>query len=117
MKTRHFHIKDIDCTIKVEFGTRKEILGWLDDYTENFQYDWFNPCDDSLSILYDDGKEEIIDQFYDGHKIRRQHIISMVYNNPESYIVYGNFEMNEHGVVTTSVTEKIATENIIEVEE
>ena len=114
---RYFYIKDIDCTVLVEVvSTRKEVFGWLDDYAENLQYDWFDPCGDSFEILYEDGTTDYIADDYDGHKIRRQHIVSMVYSNASSYIVYGNFEMNEYGVVSVSENENIDDTNIKEVD-
>ena len=88
---RTFLIKDIDYKIVVEPSTRKEILSYLDEYLE---YDFFDPSDDSFAILYKDGSEDYINADYDSHKIRRQHIASMVYTNSYSDIVYGNFEMN-----------------------
>lgn len=39
----------------------------------------------------------------------------MVYSNPCTYVVYGNFEMNEFGVVSTAVKEKIDNTNITEI--
>ena len=39
----------------------------------------------------------------------------MIYNNPCTSIVYGTFEINEYGVVTTSVIEKISNVNIKEI--
>lgn len=114
-KDRIFHIIDIDCDIIVEGTTKKkDIFDMMDDYIENFQYDWFNPCDDSFSILYKDGSFDCIDECYDGHKVKKQGIISIVHSNPETYFVYGNFEINEYGVVTVSKEMIIANENIIE---
>ena len=97
---RTFHIEDVDCDIQIEIMSRaKDVLDWLDGYIENFQYDWYDPTDESFEILYKDGTIDSIDSFYDGHKIRRQNIKSIVYNNPCTYIVYGEYEVNEHGVV------------------
>lgn len=113
---RIFKVEDIDAEIIVEFAKNpKEVFGWLDEYVENLQYDWFFASDEYFDILYDDGTEDRIDEEYDGHKIRRQHIASMLYQNPCTYIVYGNFEMNEYGVCYTAFEEKIAEENITEI--
>ena len=114
-KDRVFNIIDIDSNITVEIAkTRKEIFIWMDEFIENLEYDWFD-CDDVFMILYDNGTTDYIDIAYDGHKIKRQHISSMVYSNDCTYIVFGNFAMNEYGVVTTSFEEKIADFNIKEV--
>ncbi len=98
-----FHIEDTDCTIEIEImSTQKDIFDWLDQYIENLKYDWFDAADESFQILYKDGTTEYIDSSYDGHKIRRQNIKSMVYNNPCTYIVYGDYEVNEYGVVNVA---------------
>lgn len=115
-KDRRFLVKDINCGILVELAKRqKEIFDWMDDYIENFHYDWFDPCDDSFEILYNDGTYDFVDGCYDGHKIKRKNISSIVYSNSNSYIVFGKFEINEYGVVTASFAEKIAEENIEEI--
>ena len=115
-KERRFLVEDINCEIFVEVAKRqKEIFDWLDEYIDNFHNDWFDPCDDSFDILYNDGTYDFIDGCYDGHKIKRKNIASIVYNNPCTYIVFGKFEINEYGVVTTSFVEKIAEENIKEI--
>lgn len=97
------YIADVDCTIEVEIMSKaKDVLDWMDEYIENLQYDWFDSSDDSFEILYKDGTIEYVDSEYDGHKIKRQNIKSIVYNNPEDYIVYGEYEMNEFGVAHTA---------------
>lgn len=114
-ETRHFHIVDIDCDIKVEYETRKNLLDRIDEYICNLQEtEFFDPTDASFTVLYEDGTTDYIDLDYDGHKIRRQHIVSIVNTNPESNIVYGNFSMNEYGCVTVSEVEEISDYNIIE---
>ena len=100
---RTFHIADIDWNIEIEImSTTKDVFDWLDQYIENLQYDWFDATDESFQILYKDGTTEYIDSSYDGHKILRQNIQSMVYNNPCTYIVYGTYEVNEFGVVNVA---------------
>lgn len=100
---RTFHIEDVDCTIEIEImSATKDIFGWLDQYIDNLKYDWFDATDESFQILYKDDTTEYIDSSYDGHKIRRQNIKSMVYNNPCTYIVYGDYEINEYGVVNVA---------------
>lgn len=116
LKTRTFKIVDIDCESIIEVSpTRKEVFEWMEEYIDNLQYDWFDGSDDSFAILYDDGTEDYINEEYDGHKIRKQHIVSMVYNNACTAIVYGGFAINEYGVVTTSREVVIAAKNIVEI--
>lgn len=113
---RTFNIKDIDVNVIVEIvSTRKDIFDYVDEYIENMQYDWFRADDDVFYILYEDGTEDMIDESYDGHKIRKQHIASMVYSNDCTYVVYGNFEMNEYGVVYPAFEENIDDSNIEEI--
>ena len=114
MKTRVFRIVDLDCKVKVEFESRKWLLECLADYIENLEYG-FDMSDDSYEILYKDGTVDYVDENYDGHKIRKINIASIINHNPESDIVYGNFEMNEYGVTTTSFETVISEENIEEV--
>lgn len=113
---RTFKIEDIDCEVTVEVvGKQKDIFDFVDEYTENLVYDWFDGSDDSFEILYKDGTTDYIDEEYDGHKIKRNNIKAMVYNNACTAVVYGNFEINEYGVVYAAETEKIADTNITEV--
>lgn len=114
-KDRRFLVKDIDTEILVEVVNRKEVFDWLDEYLENLPYDWFDGSDNCFHILYKDGTYDYINEEYDGHKIRKQNIVSIVYDNPCTSIVYGNFEVNEYGVVTTAFEEKIADTNIVEI--
>lgn len=114
-KDRRFLVKDIDCEVIVEVTTRKEVLEWMDEYLENLPYEWFDGSNDCFYILYKDGTYDCINEDYDGHKIKRINITSIVYDNAETSMVYGNFEINEYGVVTTAFEEKIAQDNIIEI--
>ena len=116
-KDRRFLIKDIDCEIVVEVISRKEVLSWMDQYLENLPYEWFDGSDDCFHILYKDGSYDCINEDYDGHKIRRQNIASIVYDNPCTSIVYGNFAINEYGVITTAFEEDINKTNIVEVKQ
>lgn len=116
VKERVFRIEDLDCYIAIEIVNRqKDIFDYIDDYIENLSYDWFDGSDDSFQIVYKDGTEEYIDEAYDGHKIRRNNISSMVYNNACTAVVYGGFEINEYGVVSASDRVVIADHNITEV--
>lgn len=113
-KRRKFLIQDIDAMCYVEETTRKELFSFLDEFLENLQYEWFE-SDDTFSILYSNGQSDFISQDdYDGHHIRYQGIISMVYSNSEDSIVFGPYEINEYGVVTPS-DEMIIDPNIVEV--
>ena len=114
IKRKTYHIIDLDIDIVVEETTRKEIFSWLDEYLENFQYSWFNPSDDVFHILYSDGSSDSIDQNYDGHHVRKQNIISMVYDNASTSIVFGPYEINYYGVVTPAFETDIDP-NIVEV--
>ena len=115
---RKFVIIDLDCEIIVEVMKRqKDIFDYISEYTENLEYLWFDPSYDIFSILYKDGSFDYIDLNYDGHKIKKKNVLSMVYNNACTSIVYGNFEINEYGVVYPSEYEKIATNNIIEIKD
>lgn len=92
-------IADLDCIIEIEVMTStKDIFDWLNQYIENLAYDWFDATDESFEILYKDGTSDYIASDYDGHKIRKQGIKSMLYNNPCTYMVYGEYEINEYGV-------------------
>ena len=114
-KDRRFLIKDIDCEVLVEVMSRKEVLEWMDEYLENLPYEWFDGSNDCFHILYKDGSCDFINEEYDGHKIKRQNIASIVYDNACTSRVYGNFEINKYGIVTTAFEEKIAEENIVEI--
>lgn len=107
-----YKIIDIDCELTIENVSRKEIFGWLDEFIDNYEYDWCDLSDDSYEILYNDGTRDYINEDYDGHKIKRIDIASIVYNNAETAIVYGNYEINEYGVVSASFEKSVAVENI-----
>ena len=112
MKTLTFKILDIDINIVVEISnTQKEIFEWMDEYLDNLQYDWYDGSDTSFRILYKDGTEDTIDIDYDGHKVKKNNIKSMVFDSPCASMVYGTYQINEYGVVNTS-DETIISENI-----
>ena len=112
---RYFYIENIDCISIVEFYSRKELLSYMDEYIENMAYDWYDASDDTFSIQYEDGSIDYINEEYDGHHIKRQHIVSIVWNNPCTAIVYGGFNINEHGVVTVNDKIEISNFGIMEV--
>ena len=118
VKRRYFLIKDINEKVIIEVLDRqKDIFDYVDEYIENMSYEWFYPYDDTFKILYKDGKEDVINADYDGHKIKRKGVLSMVYDNACTSVVYGNFAINEYGVVNPSATEEVAFENIAEIKE
>lgn len=117
MKEKRFKIIDIDSTLIVEIArTQKEIFEWMDEFIQNLEMDVSND-DETFQILYKDGKEEYINHEYDGHKIHRKNIRSIVYNNDSTAMTYGPFEINEYGVVSVSCSDvtTIANENIKEI--
>lgn len=85
--------------IEVEnMTTRKDVLDLLNQYIENFNDEHFDATDESFEIIYKDGSAEYISSDYDGQKIRRNNIKSILYSNPCDYIVFGEYEMNKYGV-------------------
>lgn len=115
IKERIFEIVDIECETIVEIVDRqKDIFDCINEYIENMEYDFFDPSDDSYVILYNDGTIDCIDECYDGHKIRRKGIVSIVNNNPCTSVVYGHFMINSYGVVTPSFEDIISPDNITE---
>lgn len=106
MKNRYFYIPDIDAVETVEIDSRKNLLSIVDEAIESINNGMWEDAG-VISILYKDGSFEYIDEEYDGHKIRKINIVSIVWANPETYCVYGGFEVNEWGVVTASATEAI----------
>lgn len=105
--SKTYLIENIDCEIIVEIETRKELLSLMDEYIDNLNYDWFDGSDDTFNILYNDGTFDCINEEYDGHKVKRINILSIVYDNPCTSMVYGGYNINEYGVVTTSLNTKI----------
>lgn len=82
MKSRHFLITDIDEKMIVEETTRKDILGYIDEHLENIEYG-NDMSDYAFRILYKDGStDEVSGNDYDGHKIKRINISSIVVDNP-----------------------------------
>ena len=119
---RYFLIKDLDCKIIVEETSRKDILRDLDYYIEAINDAKENPNsnvyigdEEVFSILYADGSEDRVDYEYDGHRVKRTGIVSVVYDNPESSVVFGPYQINDSGVVTPAFETRIDA-NIKEVE-
>ena len=117
VKERRFWIEDVECEIIIEVMSRqKDILDIMFDMIESMQdVNCYGMKDDCFEIIYKDGTIDIIDEFYDGHKIRRNNIISICNNNSATAMVYGNFSINEYGVTSASVEEEIADYNIREI--
>lgn len=114
MKSRHFLITDIDEKMIVEETTRKDILGYIDEHLENIEYG-NDMSDYAFRILYKDGStDEVSGNDYDGHKIKRINILSIVVDNPYTSMTYGNYRINQYGVVNPS-NEMEIDNNIIEV--
>lgn len=116
---RYFYMEDIDCVVTVEYASRKELLELLGNHIEcckrhgemvangNPDAKFWDCSEEVFMILYKDGTTDYIDGDYDGHKIRRQHIASIVECNSSTYMVYGNFEMNENGVASPAFEDAI----------
>lgn len=96
-KTDTYNIEGITIEVVI-MTTRKDVLDYADEYIENLDNEWFDATDETFEIIYKDGSTEYIDSNYEGQKIRRNNIKSILYNNPCGYIVYGEYEMNEYGV-------------------
>lgn len=114
MKTKTFLVKDLDCEMFVEETTRKEILDYMEEYIENLNYDWFDGSDSAFAILYKDGSSDCINEEYDGRKIKKTNIESIVYDNPCTSMVFGHYSINECGVVSPEF-ETMIDSNIEEV--
>ena len=114
MRTKTFLIKDIDCEMIVEETTRKEILDYMKEYIENLSYDWFDGSDSSFNILYKDGSSDSVNIDYDGHKVKKTNIKSIVYDNPCTSMVFGHYSINEYGVASPDF-ETMIDSNIEEV--
>ena len=107
MKKKEYYIKDVDVYITVwESRTQKEILEVLDELLEN-EKEWLaganldNPFEDeAFHILYNDGTTyDKLDGIEDG-VYKKKNIRAIVYDNPCDTWVYGDYEVNEYGVVT-----------------
>lgn len=99
--TRYFYIPDIDSTMCVEIMTKKYMLDLIDETLR------FNLTDDEciFDILYKDGTEVRIDE--NNRKYKKSGIIAISNDNGSTVQVYGNFEINENGVVYPAAEEKI----------
>ena len=90
-RPRYFLISDINEKMLVVETTRKDILGYIDEHLENIEYR-YDMCDYSFRILYKDGSiDNVSGNDYDGHKIKRINILSVVVDNPCNSVTYGNY--------------------------
>lgn len=112
---RAFLIKDLGYRMCIEEASRKEILKCMDEFIDDLKYDELSSSVDHFTIYYKDGTMDFIGDGYDGHHIKRQHIASIVYENPRIDKVYGNFEINEYGKISPTLTETILHQNITEI--
>lgn len=103
VKVKKYHIIDLDVDIIVEETTRKEILSYLDEYLDNLE-SGYDMSDYAFYILYSNGDSvSIVENDYnDTYKIKRQNIVSMVFDNPETSMTFGPYSINDSGVVTPS---------------
>lgn len=110
-----FKIKDLDLVACIYHDTKKNIiqnLKWfIDDLKDidrkldrNYPVDLTSLNDISYDILYKDGREESICGDYDYHKIDYNAICCIIENNPNECLVYGNYTINEHGIIYPSKT-------------
>lgn len=114
LKLRRFLISDINTEMFIQETTRKDILGYIDEHIENIAYGC-DMSDHAIHILYKDGSVDVVaGNDYDGHKIKRINIISAVVDDACISSTYGNYEINQYGVVTPAEEMKI-DENIREI--
>ena len=108
MKKKEYYVADVDTWIDVwETKKQKEILDVLDESLEMEKL-WIdgnphvcNPFeDDSFYILYNDGSSYCkMDGIEDG-VYKKKNIKAIVYSNACDTWVYGEYEVNEYGIVT-----------------
>lgn len=112
---RYFYNFIDEYIITIYQTTRKDLLGYVDEFIENLEYG-HDMSDFSYQILYSTGDEVYLAQdWYEGEKIRRTHIVSIVGTNPEEDMVFGSFELSDEGRVYIASQEKIS-DNFIEID-
>ena len=110
---RYFYNLIDEYIITIYQTTRKDLLGYVDEFIENLEYG-YDMSDLSYSILYDNGDSVFLSEdWYEGEKIRRTHIVSIVGTNPGEDAVFGPFELGDEGQVYIASQEKIS-DNFIE---
>ena len=102
MKKKEYFIEDIEMyTTVCECKTQKEILDVLDELLENAElFGEYVFEDEGFHILYNDGTtydrlEGIEDGIY-----KKKNIKAIIYDNCNDTWTYGNYEVNEYGVVS-----------------
>lgn len=100
MKKTYFN-EEYGFTVEVVESKRKDILDYLDNFISNMtECEGFEPQGECINIIYKDGSFDTIDEFYDGHKIKRTSIKSAVYyDGTNAYYVYGEYAIDSYGVV------------------
>lgn len=112
---RYFYNLIDEYVITIYQTTRKDLLDQMDEFIENLGYG-YDMSDFSYSILYDNGDNVFLaENWYEGEKIRRTHIVSIVETNGEEDEVYGPFELTDDGNVYTNTVETIS-DNFIELD-
>lgn len=98
-----YTINDLDLSITVvECKTQREILEELDELLEmdelHPEYSVFE--DMAFHILYNDGSTyDRLEGIEDG-TYKKRNIKAIVYDNPQDTWVYGEYDVNEYGVVS-----------------
>lgn len=108
--SKFFHIDDVDIDIEVIETTRINVLDYIDNLVEMINENnklgndaryYYDTSDMNAVIMYKDGSIEFINENdYDGHKIKRINIESMLYEDGWVSYVFGRYEVNDAGVVT-----------------
>lgn len=104
--SKFYHIEDVDCDIEVVETTRINVLDYIDQIIDNIKWNNEGGCADCSDmygvILYKDGTYDFINNDdYDGkRKVRRIGIEAAMYEDGYGTYVFGNYEVNDCGVVT-----------------
>ena len=104
MITKEYNIKDEDefkATV-VETKRQKDILDILDECLENAkQYGWDYIFEDmSFYIEYKDGKTYEAGSCWEDGVYKKKNIKRIIHENPMDTMVYGDYEVNEFGIVS-----------------
>jgi hypothetical protein len=102
MTKKEYFIEDIETyTTVYECKTQKEILDVLDELLENAELlGEYVFEDEAFHILYNDGTTyDRLECIEDG-VYKKKNIKAIVYDNPNDTWTYGEYEVNEYGVVS-----------------
>lgn len=93
-------IEDIK-SIVYETNRQKDITDILDEMIENAEeYGWgYTFADDSFYIEYADGTTYEAGEMTDEGNYKKRNIIKMIYTNANDTVVYGDYKVNEYGIV------------------